>query len=72
MHLHYSPLELCNSQSTVVRIQMLFSYLLFFNLCPSFSIPFAALTMQIFTRCGTNKELLSYLISLLIGVQEEA
>lgn len=37
-----------------------------------FSIPFAALTMQIFTRCGTNKELLSYLISLLIGVQEEA
>lgn len=35
IHLHYSPLELCNSQSTVVRIQMLFSYLLFFNLCPS-------------------------------------
>lgn len=36
------------------------------------SIPFAALTMQIFTCCVTHKELLSYLISLLIGVQEEA
>lgn len=49
---------------------LIYCFLIYAHL--HFSIPFAALTMQIFTRCGTNKELLSYLITLLIGVQEEA